>query len=62
MFKTTSTRIPHVWDIHLDQDGNLTLAPPAWQRRGFWEEYFDGDERAVADFHVGLEAIRAEPD
>jgi hypothetical protein len=62
MFTTSSTRIPHVWDGRLDQDGNLTLAPPAWQRRGFWEAYFDGDASAVAEFRAGLEAIRSEPD
>jgi hypothetical protein len=62
MFTTTSTRIPYVWESRVDQHGNLTLAPAAWQRLGFWEEYFDGDARAVEEFRAGLEAIRAEPD
>ena len=62
MFKTTTTRIPHIWGIRIDDDGILTLAPPDWQRDGFWEDYFEDDPRAVAEFQTALRALQAEPD
>jgi hypothetical protein len=62
MFTTTSTRIPQLWGIRLDDDGVLTLAPPHWQRAGFWEDYFDDNPRAVREFQTALRALQAEPD
>jgi hypothetical protein len=26
------------------------LAPPEWQRPGFWEDYFDAEPAAVAEY------------
>ncbi|MFC5251668.1 hypothetical protein [Streptomyces nigrescens] len=49
MFTVVVDRVPNCWVAQLD-DGRLTLAPPEWQRLGFWEEYFDDVPRAVAEY------------
>ncbi|MFE3549055.1 hypothetical protein ACFXN2_10300 [Streptomyces kronopolitis] len=41
-------------------DGQLTLAPPEWQRPRFWEEYFDAVPQAVAEYDRVKAEILAE--
>jgi hypothetical protein len=41
MFQTVDTDLPSNWTIQLWDDGSLHLAPAAWLRPGFWEEYWD---------------------
>ena len=49
MFEIVSDRMPTCWVTRLE-DGRLTLAPREWQRPGFWEDFFDHEPDAVADY------------
>ncbi|MFG2097309.1 hypothetical protein [Streptomyces sp. NPDC048612] len=49
MFTVISERMPSCWVATLD-GGVLTVAPPEWQRPGFWEDYFDAEPAAVAEY------------
>lgn len=55
MFTVVSRRAPACWVAGLE-DGQVTLAPKEWQRPGFWEDYFDGEPTAGAEY----ERFRAE--
>ncbi|MFC8256078.1 hypothetical protein [Streptomyces sp. NPDC056661] len=55
MFTVVRERVPTCWVAGLD-DGRLTLAPPEWQRPGFWDDYFDDMPQAVAEY----DRLRAE--
>jgi len=59
MFETLSSAIPPNWEIHLDAMGSLQIAPGAWLRPGFWEEYFDnpGDGDAAETFRCEVDII-----
>ena len=66
MFRTTSTRIPSNWVVAIDEDGYLSLAPPAFLQSFFWERV-NGDSgtheeqlEAIADYKRELEVIFAE--
>jgi hypothetical protein len=41
--------MPSCWVAALE-GGSLTLAPPEWQRPGFWEDYFDDEPGAIAQY------------
>lgn len=49
MFTVVSSRVPDCWVAGLE-DGQVTLAPKEWQRPGFWEDYFDGEPTAGAEY------------
>ncbi|MCX4617992.1 hypothetical protein ACFZAB_31185 [Streptomyces albogriseolus] len=49
MFTVVSDRMPRCWVAELEE-GRLTLAPCAWQRPGFWEDYFDDMPAAVEEY------------
>ncbi|MGW9370304.1 hypothetical protein ACWGVR_09830 [Streptomyces xanthophaeus] len=55
MFTVVSSRVPDCWVAGLE-DGQVTLAPKEWQRPGFWEDHFDGESTAGAEY----ERLRAE--
>jgi hypothetical protein len=48
------------WTASLDQ-GHLRFAPPAWQRPGFWNDYFHGVADAVALVKSETTFMSAEP-
>jgi len=48
MFVTVSTRIPSNWVAQLWEGGSLHLAPAAWLKPGFWEDYFDHQRDGLA--------------
>ncbi|MCX4597087.1 hypothetical protein OG819_47975 [Streptomyces sp. NBC_01549] len=49
MFTVVSSRMPDCWVAGLE-GGQMTLAPKEWQRPGFWEDYFDGEPSAGAEY------------
>ena len=59
-FKLVSSRLSATWIGSLDRNGNLMLAPKAWTRPGFWEEYFDREPEAMKQFEQARKAIEAE--
>jgi hypothetical protein len=57
MFEVVSTKIPSVWTIASPAPGCLSLAPAAWQRPGFWEDYFEMEPEAVKSFEEERQRI-----
>jgi hypothetical protein len=50
MFEVVSSAIPSAWVSTSPKPGCLSLAPEAWSRPGFWEEFFDREPKAVECF------------
>jgi hypothetical protein len=59
-FVTVSSRIPSSWQAQLDNSGNLEMAPASWLRPGYWEDYFNGQAEAVAEFETERAQIQSE--
>ncbi|GAA2148718.1 hypothetical protein GCM10009760_41130 [Kitasatospora kazusensis] len=49
MFTLVSERMPSCWVAGLGS-GTLTLAPPEWRCPGLWEDYFEAELAAVAEY------------
>jgi hypothetical protein len=62
MFITTSSRIASNWTIQVWDDGSIHIAPDAWLRPGFWEEFFNNQRLGPAadTFRRELEVILRE--
>lgn len=58
-FETVDDRIPPEWVAQIDDTGALRLAPRAWLRPGFWEDFFDGSESAAQDFNLNRRLIES---
>jgi hypothetical protein len=59
-FVTTSSTLPSNWQVEVRQGGYLRLAPASWLRSGFWDDYFDRQPDAVAEFDAQRRRIEAE--
>jgi hypothetical protein len=59
MFETVDSRMSSRWTASIDQ-GHLRFAPHAWQRPGFWDDYFQGIPDAVASVKSEIEFMLAE--
>jgi len=59
-FKLISSSLSSTWIGSLDKNGDLMLAPNAWTRPGFWEDYFNREPEAMKQFAQAREAIEAE--
>lgn len=44
-FEVTDGTWSQTWVEEAAND-DISIAPKAWQRRGFWEDFYDGDRRA----------------
>src|SRR6266852_1698265 len=42
-FVTICPKVPSNWIALMEADGRFYLTPQSWSRKGFWEQYFDGD-------------------
>ncbi|MFD5434445.1 hypothetical protein ACFVUY_18475 [Kitasatospora sp. NPDC058063] len=51
MFETVDAHLPSSWTLVLE-NGRMRLAHALWQRPNFWNDYFDNDPRALADFRA----------
>ncbi len=51
MFEVVSAKIPPTWVVTSPKPGYLSLEPEAWNGAGFWERFFDGEQKAVAAFN-----------
>lgn len=56
-FKVVSGVLPSNWVAHYQADAFFELAPKTWVKRGFWENYFDGDSTAIKQFNEEKEII-----
>jgi hypothetical protein len=59
-FVTVSSRIPSSWLVQVGENGYLEMAPASWLRPGFWEDYFNGQADAVAQFEAERARIHSE--
>ncbi|GAA0936425.1 hypothetical protein [Actinocorallia libanotica] len=46
MFETVDQRVSSRWTVSMNA-GHMRFAPAAWQRPGFWNDYFDREPAAV---------------
>jgi hypothetical protein len=60
MFLTTSTALPSNWRVRVGEGGSLELAPEAWLRAGFWEDFFDRVPEAMEAYEKERAATLAE--
>jgi hypothetical protein len=49
-FVLLDNELPSTWQIELLDNGSVTIGPPQFLRRGFWEAFFDRDPSAEAEY------------
>ncbi len=57
MFVTVDPSLPPNFACVIREGGDIELGPAAWLRPGFWEDYFDDEPRAVAEYGRELATI-----
>ena len=51
MFDITSDALPSGWVAYISREGGyLELSPPEWNKVGFWQKFFDGDDDSIGIF------------
>lgn len=55
-FEVTDSTWPPTW-VEERVDGCISIAPKAWQRLGFWEDFYDGDRQAEDVFRTERDRI-----
>ncbi|WP_293653136.1 hypothetical protein [Thiolapillus sp.] len=61
-FEVVSCLIPSTWCVSSVPGSHFELTPKAWLESGFWEEYFDGNVKAIALFQCEKEKMLEEED
>ncbi|MFC9749790.1 hypothetical protein [Streptomyces niveus] len=56
-FAVTCHSMPPTWRYFQLESGAFSLRPEAWNAPGFWEDYYDGDSRAIAAYEDERAAI-----
>jgi hypothetical protein len=56
-FDIVDPSIPRNWGVHGRSSGGIFLGPLSWSEIGFWEKYFDGDQKARTDFEAEVEIM-----
>ena len=59
-FIIVTSDMPSNWEVQIGKNGFLELAPHSWLRAGFWEDYFDGEQTAIAAYEEARQSILAE--
>lgn len=59
-FRTVNSEIPSSWVTMDGGTGMLEQGPEKWARPGFWEDYYDGVPKAVAEFEAEKEKLLVE--
>ena len=60
LFDSICTKMPSNWEVRLDETGGIHIAPRAWLRSGFWEDYFNGEIEAIKQYEKELAGILSE--
>ncbi|MEV7630485.1 hypothetical protein [Actinoplanes sp. NPDC089786] len=50
-FTTLDPRHPPNWVTRIEEMGIVNTGPESWLEQGFWNDFFDGDERARAIYY-----------
>jgi hypothetical protein len=56
-FEVVNESWPLAW-IEERANGEISVAPKAWQRAGFWEDFHEGDLQAQCDYREERDKIR----
>lgn len=56
-FVVTCHSMPPTWRYFQLESGSFSLRPESWNAPGFWEDYYDGDSRAIAVYEAERAAI-----
>lgn len=57
LFEIVDAAEPDDWQMEYGAEGERYAYPPALNRVGFFEDYFDGDEEAIAVFQQHLRQV-----
>ena len=57
LFDVCDHRIPPSWRILGVYRGTLELGPEEFARQAFWEDFFDGEPKALASYREATERI-----
>lgn len=49
-FELISSFIPPSWVVNFLLNGYVEFGPAIWNEKGFWEQYFDDDSKAIQIF------------
>ena len=55
LFAITDPRVDDAWVVQYKDSGEVELMPGLWSAPGFWEDFFDGNPRAVARYQEVVE-------
>ena len=55
-FEVIDENWPEAW-VEDSSGGEISIAPKAWQRAGFWEEFHDGEKHAVDTYREDRDRI-----
>lgn len=50
MFEIVSSQIPETWIVSSPRQGCLSFGPSAWNRPGFWDDFYNGEPDARSCF------------
>lgn len=50
LFIVIDSYIPQSWTRHDYEDGEYFIGPPELNKKGFYEDFFDGDQKAISLF------------
>jgi hypothetical protein len=51
IFEITDHRLSKYWEVHILQNGVLSIAPPSFNKDFYMEDYYDGVPEVVDDFN-----------
>jgi hypothetical protein len=58
-FELISEKLPSNWVIAKDNN-TLIFAPKSWQEKKFWDDFFNGDKKALEIYHREADIIASE--
>jgi len=50
MFEVVSSKIPESWTISFPRPGCISIGPSAWDRPGFWSDFYDRLPETISCF------------
>jgi hypothetical protein len=60
MFEVVSGEMPTSWMCSVHPSGSISIGPSSWQRRGFWEDYFDRKPEAQREYWTEVAVLEGE--
>ncbi|MFE3776318.1 hypothetical protein [Streptomyces sp. NPDC059122] len=61
LFEIVDSEIHPSWTISTEWDGSLTIAPAAWHKDGFWDEFMNHSPEAVDVYELDRRILMPEP-